>query len=89
MEKLKISWKDFYNDDKKMGGDGFYGAVAIPYTEPEHKNKLNKKYNWGLGLCPIAEKLQSRVMCFKTNYRDIEVAKKNVETLYKLLKKLN
>ena len=89
MEKLNISWKDFYNEYRKMGGDGFYGAVAIPYTEPALKNKLNKKYNWGPGLCPIAEKLQSRVMCFKTNYRDIEIAKKNVDTLYKLLKKLN
>ena len=33
------TWKEFYNDYKQMGGDGFYGAVAVSYQEPAIKNK--------------------------------------------------
>ena len=34
-----ISWKEFYNQYKADGGDGFYGNVAIPYLEPALINK--------------------------------------------------
>ena len=83
-----VSWKDFYNRYKAMGGDGFYGVVAIPYLEPALLGKTYGDVRFSPGLCPVAEGLQQRVMCFKTNYRDMQMAKKKVEILAELLSKL-
>jgi perosamine synthetase len=81
------SWKAFYNQYKAMGGDGFYGAVAIPYLEPALLGKTYGATTFAPGLCPVAEGLQQRVMCFKTNYRDLEVAKRKVDLLAELIGK--
>ena len=81
------SWKAFYNQYKAMGGDGFYGAVAIPYLEPALLGKTYGATTFAPGLCPVAEGLQQRVMCFKTNYRDLEVAKRKVDLLAELIRK--
>ena len=81
------TWKEFYNEYKKMGGDGFYGVVAIPYLEPALEGKKLGSQNLAPGLCPVAEGLQKRVMCFKTNYRDINTAKEKIDILVKLLNK--
>ncbi|MBM3347146.1 MAG: DegT/DnrJ/EryC1/StrS family aminotransferase, partial [Betaproteobacteria bacterium] len=81
------SWKAFYNQYKAMGGDGFYGAVAIPYLEPALLGKTYGATAFAPGLCPVAEGLQQRVMCFKTNYRDLEVAKRKVDLLAELIRK--
>ena len=79
------SWKEFYNEYKAIGGDGFYGAVAIPYLEPALLGKTYGDVTFASGLCPVAEGLQQRVMCFKTNYRDMSVAEQKVDLLAKLL----
>ncbi len=87
-EKLGITWKKFYNLYKAMGGDGFYGAWVNPYLEPVLKNKKFGKTNCQTGLCPVAEDIQSRLMLFKTNYRDLTLAKKNVDILIALINEL-
>jgi len=79
------SWKDFYNEYKAIGGDGFYGVVAIPYLEPALLGKTYGDVTFAPGLCPVAEGLQQRVMCFKTNYREISIAEQKVDLLAKLL----
>ena len=79
------SWKAFYNDYKDRGGDGFYGVVAIPYLEPSLIGKSYGDVTFGPGLCPTAEGLQSRVMCFKTNYRNLDVAVEKASCLSELL----
>ena len=79
------SWKEFYHQYKEMGGDGFYGAVVIPYLEPALKGKVLGRVKMEAGLCPVAEGLQQRVMCFKTNYRDLDDARKKVELLSELI----
>ena len=79
------TWKEFYNDYKALGGDGFYGCVAIPYLESALYGKTYGEITFAPGLCPIAEGLQQRVMCFKTNYRDMDVAEQKVDLLAKLL----
>jgi perosamine synthetase len=84
-EEKGTSWKEFYNKYKSMGGDGFYGAVAIPYTEPALAGKSLGSIICMPGLCPVAEALQSRVMCFKTNYRNLDVAHRKIEVLAELL----
>ena len=71
-----------------MGGDGFYGACKNPYLEPVFKGREINGVRMGKGLCPSAEELQSRIMQFKTNYRNMDVAKQKAEILRKLIEKL-
>jgi perosamine synthetase len=84
-ERFGKSWKDFYREYKAMGGDGFYGAVAIPYLEPALAGKTYGDVTFEAGLCPVAEGLQQRVMCFKTNYRDLDDARRKVDLLAQLI----
>jgi len=88
-EQIGVSWKDFYNQYIEMGGDGFYGACKVPYLEPFFKKVRIPGKKYEKGLCPIAEELQSKIMQFKTNYRDMDAAKNKVEILKKLIKKLD
>jgi perosamine synthetase len=88
LEKFGVSWKEFYNRYQELGGDGFYSIVAIPYNEPALAGKKFGSTICSPGLCPVSEGLQERVMCFKTNYRDLEEAKKKIEILAQLLKSL-
>jgi perosamine synthetase len=87
-ERFGVSWKEFYNRYKVMGGDGFYSIVAIPYNEPALMGKVLGSTKCIPGLCPVSEGLQERVMCFKTNYRDLEEAQKKIDILVQLLKSL-
>lgn len=88
-ELFNFTWKDFYKLYLEMGGDGFYSPVAIPYTEPSLIGKTFGNNKMDYGLCPISEGLQKRVMCFKTNYRDYDTARKKIDILSSLLYKLN
>ena len=87
-ERFGVTWKQFYDRYKAMGGDGFYGIVAIPYTEPALAGKSFGATKCMPGLCPISEGLQARVMCFKTNYRDLKVAEEKVAILVEALTSL-
>ena len=87
-DNFGLSWKEFYNSYKDMGGDGFYSIVAIPYNEPALAGKTFGPTKCIPGLCPVSEGLQERVMCFKTNYRDLEEAEKKINILVKLLRSL-
>ena len=87
-ERFGVSWKEFYDRYKGIGGDGFYSIVAIPYNEPALAGKIFGSTKCIPGLCPISEGLQNRVMCFKTNYRDLEEAQKKIDILVKLLRSL-
>ncbi len=72
-------WSDFHQHHINNGGDDFYAAMILTYEEPIMK-KLGyyEKYK---GICPIAEKIQPKMMQFKTNYRAIEDATKHVDIL--------
>jgi len=76
-----VSWKEFYNKYISMGGDGFYAACKVPYLEPVFKNLNVNGRTYEEGLCPTAETIQQRIMQFKTNYRDLNVAKRKAEIL--------
>lgn len=80
-----FSWKDFYNRYLELGGDGFYGACKVPYLEPVFKNLEINGVKYSKGICPIAEEIQPTLMQFKTNYRDMEVAKKKADVLKKTI----
>ena len=87
-KKVGVSWKDFYNKYVEMGGDGFYGACKIPYLEPVFRDLEIDGVRYEEGLCPVAEEIQPRIMQFKTNYRDMKIAKKKAGILEKLINKL-
>lgn len=94
-EKLGVSWQEFRKEYVEMGGDGYYGAWSVPYLEPVISERVFAKrlpdvyenVSYEEGLCPVAEKVQKQIMQMKTNYRDMELAKRKAEILGKLIRK--
>jgi len=100
-EVLGATWKVFRNTYKEMGGDGIYAAWSVPYLEPIMVNRTfygkgcpleclhckGIKVEYKKGLCPVAESIQPKLMQFKTNYRDLELAKRKAEVLRKTIEK--
>ena len=78
-EHTEVSWEQFYNKYIEMGGDGFYACWKNPYLEPSLKPKFSTVS------CPIAEEYQKKLMCFKTNYRDLGLAQRKVNVLKNLI----
>lgn len=89
-----IGWKRFRDKYLKLGGDGIYAAWKLTYQEPFFKNMtflrreelLNKDVNYSDGICPVAEYLQPRLLQFKTNYFDFEIAKRKADVLAETIK---
>lgn len=81
----KLSWKEFYQEYKRRGGDGFYACWKNPYMEPSLRKKTYGTQIWDKGLCPIAEDLQSKIMAFKTNYKQINLAKQKIKILSEMI----
>lgn len=82
-------WYIFRDIFLKNGWDGYYAARKLSYMEPYFINEVQKlpwvwqKYEkW---LCPNAEFLQKRLIQIKTNYRDLDEAKKQWEILNKTI----
>lgn len=88
-EEKGVSWEQFYNHYKSLGGDGFYACWKNPYLEPSLRGKTMGSQTFEIGLCPTAENYQKLIMAFKTNYRSLENAKKQVNILKKLINQIN
>jgi perosamine synthetase len=94
-ESIGVSWQDFRKAYIEAGGDGIYGAWSVPYLEPMIENRqfvkrlpdVYKDVHYEKGLCPVAENLQKKIMQFKTNYRDLELAKQKAKALENLIKR--
>jgi perosamine synthetase len=96
----KKKWKDIYNLYKSKTGHGFYGACVCPHLEPAIKTHMRKtgcfncrKISTGCfctkkGFLPVAEKIQKQILQFKTNYRNLNEAKKNSKILKKILQEI-
>lgn len=84
-----IDWYRFRDLFQKNGGDGYYAAWKLSYNEPAYKNILQDKngvwQKYDENLCPNAEYLQKRMIQLKTNYWDIEEAKRQAEVLKKTI----
>ena len=82
-------WYRFRDLFQKNGGDGYYAAWKLSYNEPAYQEVLQpmegvwQKYD--ANCCPNAEYLQKRMIQLKTNYWDIEDAKKQAEILKKTI----
>jgi perosamine synthetase len=91
-----LAWETFRETYIAEGGDGIYGAWSVPYLEPlvaerkfvSHNPHLYKDVKYAAGLCPVAERVQKQLMQFKTNYRDVSLAEKKAEALYRTIRKL-
>ncbi len=94
-KSIGVSWTDFWKTYVELGGDGFYGAWSVPYLEPVIAERLfaarlpqvYEHVSYHAGLCPTAEKIQPKIMQFKTNYRDLTLAEQKAEILRKVIKK--
>lgn len=94
-ESIGVSWEEFRKTYVEMGGDGFYGAWSVPYLEPVMANhvfakrlpQIYKNIEYHEGLCPVAERVQAKLMQFKTNYRDLDLAEKKADVLRKVIRK--
>jgi len=91
----KVSWHNFRDKFLEYGGDGIYAAWKLTYLEPMFTNldllgreslisDKNKQF-YKEGLCPTAEKIQKELLCFKTNYWDINDANRQADILVKTL----
>jgi perosamine synthetase len=90
-----VSWHDFRRKFVELGGDGIYAAWQLSYLEPAFKNRdfLGREkilemfgdYRYERGLCPVAEKLQPKLLQFKTNYWDTADAARQAEILGKTI----
>lgn len=95
-EMMGVSWEEFRQCYKEMGGDGFYGAWSVPYLEPVMSERrfvrrcpdIYKNVHYQAGLCPVAEKTQPKLMQFKTNYRDLRLAEQKADILRKTIRKI-
>lgn len=95
-EKVGVSWKDFYRAYKENGGDGFYAAWSVPYFEPvvydgkyyaKGSHYTGPRFKYEKGYCPVAESIQPKIMQFKANYRDLDLARSKAEALKKTIEK--
>lgn len=92
----KVDWHKFRDKFVELGGDGIYAAWKLTYMEPMFKkldllgrDKFISEKNLLLyksSSCPIAEKIQSELLCFKTNYWNINDAYAQADILSKTLK---
>lgn len=95
LEKMGVTWADFRKAYVEEGGDGIYSAWSVPYLEPLMVNRayvarnpsIYENISYQEGLCPVAESLQKKMMQFKTNYRDLELAKVKAAALERAIKR--
>lgn len=84
-----VDWYRFRDLFQKNGGDGYYAAWKLSYNEPAYQSILQPMegvwQKFDEKLCPNAEYLQKRMIQLKTNYWDIDEAKRQAEILKKTI----
>lgn len=91
-DNVPFTWQDFRHKYLEFGGDGFYGAWALNYLEPALRGKRFAEWQpqgYERGICPIAERLQPRLIQFKTNYFDVSRRSRAAEALHKTVEYLS
>jgi len=86
-EKPELDWFDFRKLYQSNGGDNYYAAWKLSYMEPYFQNDVQNmkgvSQEYKTGLCQVAERLQLRMLQFKTNYWDYHLAERQAEILHK------
>lgn len=96
-ESIGVSWENFRKAYMEAGGDGVYGAWSVPYLEPVVAERqfvkrcpcVYENVRYEKGLCPVAETVQSKLMQFKTNYRELKLAEIKADILRKVIQKFS
>jgi perosamine synthetase len=82
-------WPAFRKLFLANGGDRYYAAWMVNYLEPVFREEVQKRpgvtQRYASGLCPVAERLQARMIQFKTNYWDPLRAERQADILAKTL----
>lgn len=95
LDRDDIGWRQFRDRYVELGGDGIYAAWKLAYLEPmfQHMSLLGRERfiaketlgSYRKGLCPLAERVQPRLLQFKTNYWNAASAQKQAEILRRTL----
>jgi perosamine synthetase len=96
-EAIGVSWQEFRKAYIAEGGDGIYGAWSVPYLEPMIAERrfvdccpwVYQDVGYEPGICPVAERVQPSLMQFKTNYRDLDLARDRSEALKRTIDRLS
>jgi len=102
-EQAGCSWQEFRQKFNDHGGDFLYGAWRLTYNEPVFQERRflggffpvdsdiyrGKYRNYSPGLCPVAEELQPKLMQFKTNYMDINQARRQADALRQTIRSIS
>jgi perosamine synthetase len=102
-ESVPFSWYDFRRKYIELGGDGIYAAWQLTYLEPLFRNHVfypkgcpvscshfsGSLQKYEKGLCRQAEKTQPRLLQFKTNYLNNEIAERKADALVKTIRHFN
>jgi perosamine synthetase len=95
VDRDDITWHEFRDRYVSFGGDGIYAAWKLTYLEPmfENLNLLGRerfiteenRSRYKRGLCPVAERIQPRLLQFKTNYWSAGQAQTQADILRRTL----
>ena len=102
-DQAGCSWRRFRQKFYDHGGDFVYGAWLLTYNEPVFQRRRflgdffpvdsevykGEYRNYSLGLCPVAESLQPKLMQFKTNYMDPNQAREQADILQKTIRSIS
>ena len=94
LEDKNIKWENFRDKFMFFGGESFYAAWQNPYNEPLMVNENYKTRNTDIyknvtyedTFNPVAEKLQKKIIQFKTNFltnKEISLQKKALDKTLK------
>ena len=99
LQRDDITWQQFRDRFVELGGDGIYAAWQLTYLEPmfQKQQLLGRekfiaediKNSYRRGLCPVAERLQPRLLQFKNSYWDPVDGQQQAEILRKTIASLN
>lgn len=84
-DRPDVDWYRFRDLFQKNGGDGYYAAWKLSYNEPAYQDILQHQpgvwQRFDSDLCPHAEYLQKRMIQLKTNYWELDEARRQAEIL--------
>jgi len=95
-EEAPTTWHAFRDRFRSLGGDGIYAAWRLNYLEPafvedrlyangtpfsDDRRRGGVSQRYALGLCPVAERIQPRLLQFRTNYWSLADSERQAEVL--------
>jgi perosamine synthetase len=103
LDRDDITWERLFDTYEKHGGDGFYAAWKLTYMEPMFQNMNlggrerffepplyeGERQIYEPGLCPVAERLQPKLVQFKGGYTDPDRFARQMEALEKTIDELS